>query len=99
MPDAVHELLATDVALGKLGARSIAREEAEQLLRNRHVIVANLRGHPDRPQREDRRLVIGDSDGGRMLTLVIEATLDPTTWMLVTAWDSTKAEGKIVEEH
>jgi len=43
--------------------------------------------------------VIGDSDGGRMLTLVIEATLDPTTWMLVTAWDSTKAEGKIVEEH
>jgi hypothetical protein len=38
--DAVHQLLATDVALDKLGARGISAGEAEQLPRNRHVVVA-----------------------------------------------------------
>jgi hypothetical protein len=32
--DRVHQLLATDVALDKLGARHITAAEAEQLLRN-----------------------------------------------------------------
>jgi hypothetical protein len=34
---------------------------------------------------------------GRPLTVVIEATLDPTTWLPVTAWDSDLAERKILE--
>jgi hypothetical protein len=37
--DSVHQLLATDLALDKLGARGISAEEAEQLARNAHVIV------------------------------------------------------------
>jgi uncharacterized DUF497 family protein len=80
--DHVRELLATEVALAKLARREITRHEAEQLLRNRHAIIANLRGDPSRPQNENRRLVIGRTHGGRHLTLVIEATLEPTTWML-----------------
>jgi hypothetical protein len=36
-------MLATDVALDKLGARRISADEAEQLLRNRHVTVRNPR--------------------------------------------------------
>jgi hypothetical protein len=84
--------LATEVALDKLAARGIAREEAEQLLRHRYVLVANLRGDPLRPQRRNRRILIGTTYGGRVLTLVIEATLDPTTWLLVTGWESTAAE-------
>jgi hypothetical protein len=92
VPDAVHELLATEVALDKLAARGIAREEVEQLLRHRYVLVANLRGDPLRPQRRNRRILIGTTYGGRVLTLVIEATLDPTTWLLVTGWESTAAE-------
>jgi hypothetical protein len=39
MPDAVHELLATEAALGKLGAREISADEAAQIPRNRHVTV------------------------------------------------------------
>jgi hypothetical protein len=34
---------------------------------------------------------------GRYLTLVIEQTLEPTTWVIVTGWDSTDAEPKILE--
>jgi hypothetical protein len=32
-----------------------------------------------------------------MLTLVIERTVEPTTWLIVTGWDSTEAERKILE--
>jgi hypothetical protein len=90
--DRVHQLLATDVALDKLGARGIFASEVEQLPRNPHVIVRNPRGDSG-----DRRLLIGRTDGGRPLTLVIEATRDRTTWLVVTGWVSTEAERRIAE--
>jgi hypothetical protein len=43
-------------------------------------------------------LLIGQMDGGRLLTLVIERTVDPTTWLLVTGWSSTEAERRVLEE-
>ena len=58
----------------KLGARAISADEAEQLLRNAHITVRNPGDDPG-----SRRLLIGQTDGGRTLTLVIEQTLDPTT--------------------
>jgi hypothetical protein len=51
----------TDVALDKLGARQIAAVDAEQLLRNPHVIVRNPRSPADPGK---RRLLIGRTDGG-----------------------------------
>jgi hypothetical protein len=42
-------------------------------------------------------LLIGHTDGGRALTLVIEQTADPTTWLIVTGWGATEAERKILE--
>jgi hypothetical protein len=92
--DAVHQLLASDVALDKLGARDISAEEAEQLPRNRHHTVRNPReaGEPGK-----RRLLIGLTNGGRPLTLVIERTVDSTTWVIITGWESTVAERKIFE--
>jgi hypothetical protein len=91
--DAVRELLATDVALEKLGVRGISAEEAEQLLRNRHITVRNPR---EAREPGTRRLLIGRTDGGRFLTLVIERTVEPTTWLIVTGWGSTDAERKIL---
>jgi hypothetical protein len=41
MPDAVHELLATEIALAKLGARDISAEEVAHLPRNRYVTLRN----------------------------------------------------------
>lgn len=97
MPDAVNQLLATEAALNKLGARGISVAEAEQTIWNRHVVVRNRRGSPERRQSDVRRLVVGQSDANRVLTLVIEETIEPTTWLLVTGWDSTPAEPKILE--
>jgi uncharacterized DUF497 family protein len=75
VPDAVNQLLATEAALDKLGARGISVAEAGQTIWNRHVIVRNRRGNPERRQSETRRLVIGQSDADRVLTLVIEKTM------------------------
>ena len=53
---------------------------------------------PTRGRRAGKRLLlIGHTDGGRPLTLVIERTADPTTWLIVTGWGSTQAERKILE--
>jgi hypothetical protein len=95
--DVVNELLATEAALDKLGARGISVPEAEQTIWNRHVIVRNRRGSPERHQPQTRRLLIGRTDANRILTLVIEATLEPASWLLVTGWEATRAERRILE--
>ena len=43
-----------------------------------------------------RRLVIGRTDGGRALTLVVERTPEPTTWLIVTGWEATAREAKLL---
>jgi hypothetical protein len=40
--------------------------------------------------------LIGRTDGGRALMLVIEQMLDPTTWLIVTGWEATDGERKIL---
>jgi hypothetical protein len=92
VPDEIRELLLTEVALDKLGARRIGMHEVEQIPRNAHVVVRNPRGRDS----GSRRLLIGRTDGDRCLTLVIEQTIDDTTWLIVTGWDSTAVERKIL---
>src|SRR5438045_1476384 len=92
MSDVVHERLATEAALDKLGARDISADQAAQLPRNEHVTVRNPRGgRPDK-----RRWMVGTTDGGRVLTLVIERTTEPTTRLIITGWSSTDAERREV---
>lgn len=92
MPDAIAELLATEVAIDKLGARGITTHDARQIPRNAHVIARN----PNETSPGKRRLLVGHTDGGRRLTLVIEQTVDPTTWLIVTGWDSSPRERKLL---
>lgn len=72
--------------------------EIRQLLANRHVTARNPRG-PNPVNGMARSLLIGRTDAGRRLTVVIEATLDPTTWLPITAWESTPDERRILEEN
>jgi hypothetical protein len=88
--DVVQQLVATERALDKLAARGISADEPPQLRRNRYVVVYN----PRAPER--RRFLIGSTDGRRALTLVIEQTVDPTTWLIVTGWGATAAERRIL---
>ena len=93
MADLVYELIATELARDKLAARDISPAEVEQVLRNEHRIVRNPRegGGPGR-----RRLLVGETDGGRPLTLVVERTVEPTTWLVVTGWSASARERKLL---
>lgn len=93
MPDSIVELLATEAAIDKLGARDITTDDARQIPRNAHVIVHN----PREQTPGKRRLLIGRTNGGRYLTLVIERTIDPTTWLIVTGWESSPRERRLVQ--
>lgn len=92
MADVIAELLATEAAIDKLGARSITTHDARQIPRNAHVVVRN----PNKTSPGKRRLLIGHTDGGRALTLVVEQTIDPTTWLIVTGWDSSPRERRLL---
>jgi uncharacterized DUF497 family protein len=92
MPDTIAELLVTEVAIDKLGARGITTHDARQIPRNAHVVVRN----PNKTSPGRRRLLIGRTDGGRAMTLVIEQTVDPTTWLIITGWDSSSRERKLL---
>lgn len=93
MADAIVELLMTEAAIDKLGARGITTEDARQVPRNAHVVVRN----PREESPGKRRLVVGRTDGGRALTLVIERTIDPTTWLIVTGWESSSRERRLIQ--
>ena len=63
----------TEAAIEKLGARGITTHDARKVPRNDHVLIRNPRGaSPGK-----RRLLVGRTDGGRVVTLVIEQTIDP----------------------
>ena len=91
----VHELVATKTAVDKLGARGISTREAEQLPRNQHVTVRNPR---EAPHGRERHILIGRTNGGRRLTLVIERTDDQSIWLIVTGWPATPNERTILHE-
>ena len=91
MPDEVNDLLINETGIEKLGARGISEREARQVLQNDNAIGPNPRGG------EERRLLVGLTDGGRVLTLVVERTLEPGSWIVVTGWNSTKSQRKILE--
>lgn len=94
MAEMIAQLLATDAARVKLGARDISTAEIEQLPRNRHATMRNPQSGGR--QEGDRLLLIGHTDGGRALTLVLERTIDPTSWLIVTGWESTARERRIL---
>ena len=90
--DVVFELLVPGVAVQKLGRRGIAIADVQQLPWNENVTT-----HDPGTDVKGRRLLIGRTDGGQVLTLVIERTLDPTTWLVITGWTATGSERRMID--
>jgi hypothetical protein len=87
----IVELHATDFTARKLARRDIRSDELEQLRRNGPIAVRN-----PHPRHRTSRLLIGPTDGGRLLTLVIEPDLaDEAVWHVRTGWDASKRERKL----
>lgn len=92
MPPEITDLVFTFAAVDKLGARNISHAEVAEILWNRHRIARNPRS-----AEPERRFLIGTTNEGRHLTIVISPTDDPTTWLVITGWESTVAQRKILE--
>lgn len=81
----VSYLEASGAVRMKIGARGISVAEARQLLVNRYETRPNPR---DRGRVRKRLVLVGRTNGGRRLTVVIEPTCDPALWQIVTAWEN-----------
>ncbi|HEX5609495.1 MAG TPA: hypothetical protein VFX45_05310 [Solirubrobacterales bacterium] len=84
-------MLFPEAVAEKLGRRGISVSEARELLNNRPVVVNRRTQHATM----ERRMMIGRTNGGRSLTLIIEMTIDPTDWVVVTGWDSDSDERRM----
>jgi uncharacterized DUF497 family protein len=87
----ISELLVPTVAREKLGRRGISADDAKAVPYEPHVFSRNPRKHARR-----RVIVIGRDRGGRVITLVVEPTVEPGTWTVVTGWEATQRERRIL---
>lgn len=91
--DTIYELHVSIASIDKLAAHGISVDEAQELIDNRYAIRRNTgRRRRSRRKLDTRRIVTGHTNGGRALTLVVERTKDPTTWLIVTGWPATGPE-------
>ena len=71
-----------------LARHGITDLEVDQLLTNRHLVVPSKKGSGS----TSRMFLIGETNGGRILTVVISPTWLEGTWRPVTAFDANQAE-------
>ena len=75
-----------DTNRSKLRTHGIVPAEVRSIVATDDWVVAL---HPDYP---DQVRIVGPTDQGRMLTIVLEPTNDPSFWRPVTGWPTTSAE-------
>lgn len=83
----IARLLINPIALDKLAARAITGEEVRELPANGAITLPN-----PRPRVRGSRLMIGETNGGRILTTVLYPTSDPAVWQIATGWEATPAQ-------
>lgn len=70
--------------LAEIARHHVSEDEVEQLLFNRKLTMPNPRG-PD-----GSMLLIGETDGGRILTVALSPVDDAGTWRPATSFDATR---------
>jgi len=78
----VAELIFDEHNEAEMARHGVVRWEVEQLRWNRKITSDNPRGE------RGSVLLIGETDGGRLLTVPLAPTDDPTTWRPATAFDA-----------
>lgn len=78
----IADLVFDDHNEREMARHGIVRYDIDEIVRNRHVIAANPRGEAG------GMLLIGETNGGRLLAVPLAPTDDPTTWRPATAFDA-----------
>lgn len=79
--------------IDEMARHAVSSVEVQQVIFNRHVTVANPRGE------SGSILLIGRSDGGRILTVPLAPTDDPGTWRPATAFDASRHQMTLFQRH
>ena len=66
----------------EMARHGVTWDEVDALKWNRNILLRNPRGEPG------SALLVGETDGGRLLTVPLAPTDDPTTWRPATAFDA-----------
>lgn len=80
----VNDLIFDEHNEREMARHGVVRYDVDQLMWNRNVVVPNRRGE------QASVLLIGETDGGRLLTVPLAPTDDPTTWRPATAFDASR---------
>jgi hypothetical protein len=78
----IADLIFDDHNEREMARHGVVRYEVEQLMSNRNRVLRNPRGEAG------SILLVGETDGGRLLTVPLAPTDDPTTWRPATAFDA-----------
>jgi hypothetical protein len=78
----VAELILDAHNRAEMSRHGVVGEEVEEVPWNRNIVFRNPRGEPG------GLLLVGVTDGGRLLTVPLAPTDDPTTWRPATAFDA-----------
>ena len=82
----LYELEFDDYNEEELARHGVTPQEVMQILSNRYTVRRN------RKDRSGQRQLIGETNGGRLLTVILAETAVEGRWRPVTGWDSTEAE-------
>jgi len=80
----VAELIFDEHNVAEMARHGVTRRDVDQLSWNRSIIAENPRGETGSV------LLIGETNGGRLLTVPLAPTDDPTTWRPATAYDASR---------
>lgn len=80
----IGALIFDEANIAEMARHGVAPWEVQQLVANRHLTAPNPRGE------EGSILLIGATDGGRVLTVPLAPTDDPTIWRPATAFDASR---------
>jgi len=85
----VSVLILDEHNLAEMARHGVSAAEVVQVIANRHITAPNPRGE------EGSILLIGETDGGRVLTVPLAPTDDPGTWRPATAFDASRHQRTI----
>jgi uncharacterized DUF497 family protein len=88
----VYFLLWDDENESHVAEHGITPADVRQVLSNRHITVTNHRS-------PGRITLIGETNGGAILAIALDPTLDPGTWRPVTALPADADECDLFERH
>ena len=89
----VSVLILDEHNLAEMARHAVSGAEVVELISNRHLTAANPRGQ------RGSTLLIGETNGGRVLTVPLAPTDDPGTWRPATGFEASRPQRNLFRRY